>query len=111
MVQIIVACLTLIGVLSGTISNYVISKQNVKKEDLKNEIEDLRGQLKKETTELKLENCKNYLVSAIVKAESGQQLAPIETELFFENYDIYISNGGDSFIHTATEKLKKEGKI
>ena len=111
MIQIIVALITLVGVLAGVVSNYVISKQNVKKEDLKNEIEDLREQVKKETKEIKLENCKNYLVSTIVKAESGQQLAPIETELFFENYDIYISNGGDSFIHTATEKLKKEGKI
>jgi len=56
-------------------------------------------------------NCKNYLVSAISDLESGRQLDKVAQERFWENYDHYTNCGGNSYIHTAVEKLKKEGKL
>lgn len=69
-----------------------------------------QNELREEMKEIKLDNCKNYLVQAIAKADSVG-LAPIEKERYWENYDLYDKNGGNSYIHTETERLKKEGKI
>lgn len=100
MVEIIVALITLAGVIATTSANVIINKQNVKKQDLIKEID-----------KVQLDNCKNYLVQAISKAESGAELSDVERERYFENYDTYTKLGGNSYIHTETEKLKKEGLI
>lgn len=61
--------------------------------------------------EVDMANCKNYLVSAISDLESGQKLDKVAQERFWENYDHYTKMGGNSYIHTAVEKLKKENKL
>lgn len=58
-----------------------------------------------------MSNCKNYLVQALSDLESGATLDKVALERFWENYDHYTKLGGNSYIHTAVEKLKKEGKI
>lgn len=58
-----------------------------------------------------MENCKNFLVSRISEMESGKKLDKVVEERFWENYDHYTELGGNSYIHTAVEKLKKEGKL
>lgn len=100
MVEIIVAFITLGGVVITSLVNYLINKQNVKKQDLIEEI-----------NKVQLDNCKNYLVQAISKVRFGNKLSAVEKERFFENYDTYTRLGGNSFIHTETEKLKKEGLL
>jgi uncharacterized protein YeeX (DUF496 family) len=90
----------------ATITNAKVKKQT----DLRQEMKDCEERVHQETKEIKLDNCKNYLVQAIVKAEATG-LAPIEKERYWENYDLYCKNGGNSYIHTETERLKKEGKI
>lgn len=100
MIEIIVALITLSGVITTSLINYLINKKNVKKQDLIEEI-----------NKVQLDNCKNYLVQAISKLRFGNKLSAVEKERFFENYDTYTKLGGNSFIHTETEKLKKEGLI
>ena len=100
MIEIGVALITFCGVLVTTIANIVINKQNVKKEDLFKAI-----------NKVEMNNCKNYLVQTIAKVEDGMELTPVEKERYWENYDIYVELGGNSYIHSETEKLKKEGKL
>ncbi len=99
MVEIIVALITLAGVGLTTFANVMINKQNVKKTDLINAI-----------NKVQLDNCKNYLVQQISAADR-RDLSPAEKERYWENYDTYIKLGGNSYIHSETDRLKKEGKL
>ena len=110
MKEIIIAIITILPTMAtlivATITNAKVKKQT----DLRQEMKECEKRLHEETKEIKLDNCKNYLVQAIVKADTTG-LTPIEKERYWENYDQYDKNGGNSYIHTETERLKKEGKI
>lgn len=99
MVEIIVAMITGIFTLGVGILNLITNKKNVKKEDLIEQI-----------NKVELNNCKNYIVQQISAADR-RDLSAAEKERYWENYDTYISLGGNSYIHSETERLKKEGKI
>lgn len=99
MVEIIVALITLAGVGLTTFANVMVNKQNVKKTDLIDAI-----------NKVQLDNCKNYLVQQISAADR-RDLSPAEKERYWENYDAYIALGGNSYIHSETDRLKKEGKL
>ena len=101
MIEVILAMIgagTIPAIFSSIVS-IIINKQNAKKEDLEKSI-----------NQVQLDNCKNYLVQAIAKADYIG-LTKVEQERYWENYDKYISLGGNSYIHSETERLKKEGKI
>ena len=83
----------------SSIVTIVTNKTNAKKEDLQKAID-----------KVQLDNCKNYLVQQIGATER-RELTNAEKERYWENYDIYIKLGGNSYIHSETERLKKEGKI
>lgn len=99
MVEIIVALITLAGVGLTTFANVMVNKQNVKKTDLINAI-----------NKVQLDNCKNYLVQ-LISAADRRDLSTAEKERYWENYDTYIKLGGNSYIHSETDRLKKEGKL
>lgn len=61
--------------------------------------------------EVSMANSKNFLVSRISELEAGKKLDKVVEERFWENYDHYTKLGGNSYIHTAVEKLKKENKL
>lgn len=100
MIEIAVAGITFAGVVVTTLANLIINKQNVKKADLINEI-----------NKVQLDNCKNYLVHTIAKADEGKELSLVEKERYWENYDIYIRLGGNSYVKHETERLSEELKI
>lgn len=58
-----------------------------------------------------LEDCKNFLVSFLSDVKLGQRITEVERERFHETYARYTAMGGNSYIHTEVEKLKKEGKL
>lgn len=99
MVEIIVAIITGFVTLTISIINLVTNKKNVKKSDLIEQI-----------NKVQLDNCKNYIVQQLSAADR-RELSAAEKERYWENYDTYISLGGNSYIHSETERLKKEGKI
>lgn len=99
MVEIIVAIITGFVTLTISLINLVTNKKNVKKSDLIEQI-----------NKVQLDNCKNYIVQQISAADR-RDLSAAEKERYWENYDTYISLGGNSYIHSETERLKKEGKI
>ena len=97
--EIIVATITGIFTLAISIINLIANKKNVKKDDLIKQI-----------NKVELNNCKNYLVQQI-SATDRRELSQAEKERYWENYDTYKSLGGNSYIHSETERLKKEGKL
>ena len=58
-----------------------------------------------------LDNAKNYLVPFLSKVERGEPYDDIEMERFHEEYELYTDNGGNSYIKSRVDKLKKEGKL
>lgn len=67
--------------------------------------------LQSSISEVDMSNCKNYLVQIISILEAGGTVDKVALERFWENYDHYTEMGGNSYIHTAVERLKKEGKL
>lgn len=99
MKDIIIATIGSLAVIIPPIVTIIANKQNVKKKDLDEKID-----------KVQLDNCKNFLVQEISAAER-RQLTQAEKERYYEIYDLYIDLGGNSYIHSETERLKKEGKI
>lgn len=58
-----------------------------------------------------MENDKTVLVRFLSDIKNGETLTEIETERLHETYTRYTNAGGNSYIHTEWERLKKEGKI
>lgn len=60
---------------------------------------------------LSLDNAKNYLVPFLSKVERGETCDEIELERFHEEYQFYVSHGGNSYVKSRVEKLQKAGKL
>lgn len=58
-----------------------------------------------------LENCKNYLITYIAEIKRGEQKDEIERQRFYEEYSYYTANGGNSYVRSDFEELKKKGRI
>lgn len=95
----ITGAVTLIVSLINLIANKITSKNNVTKEDLQKGID-----------KVEQNNCKNFLVQ-IISAAGRRELSSAEKERFWENFDTYVKLGGNSYIHSEAERLKKEGKL
>lgn len=109
--EIAVAIITIIPTLATLIISTITNKKVKKQDDIKKDIKQIQNNIKEEINQLQLDNCKNYLVQAIAKVESGQDLSPVEKERYFENYDTYVKLGGNSYIHSETERLKERGRL
>lgn len=81
----------------------IIDNQNKTNEKLDN--------LDKKIDEVDINRCKDFLVSFFSKVEKGEEIDEVELEHFYCVYEIYINKGGNSYIHSKYEKLKKEGKL
>ena len=57
------------------------------------------------------DNAKNYLVPFLSKVEQGGQIDEIELERFHEEYEFYLRHGGNSYIKSRVDKLKRENKL
>lgn len=87
------------------------------KEELKPVIKELKNtndkldNLENRINEVDINRCKDYLVNFFSKIEQEKEVDEIEKEHFFEVYQNYTRKGGNSYIHSKYEKLKKEGKL
>ena len=78
------------------------------------QMKDIDERLKKhESTinKIDMEDCKNFLVSFLVKVEHEGITDEIETQRFWEEYEHYTQIGGNSYIRNKVDKLVKEGKL
>lgn len=57
------------------------------------------------------EHAKNYIVRFLADVEQGEPIDQDELHCFWDNYKIYQSLGGNTYVHEKVEKLKAEGKL
>ena len=57
------------------------------------------------------ETTKNFLVRCIADIERGDEMSETEKERFYEQYEHYVSLGGNTYIKAKVEKLIAEGKL
>lgn len=55
-----------------------------------------------------METCKNFLVRYLADVENGSVILPQESQRFWEEYQHYIDNDGNSYVKEWVEKLKKK---
>lgn len=67
--------------------------------------------IEKKVAANQLENDKTILVRFLADIKNGEELTEIETERLHETYTRYTNAGGNSYIHSEWERLKKEGKL
>jgi hypothetical protein len=64
---------------------------------------------------IEYESCKTFLVSTIAEIkrmnELGQEVDGVLKKRFFERYDRYIALGGNTYVKSEVENLKKNGII
>lgn len=61
--------------------------------------------------DIDLATCKNFLVARLAEIERGFPLNEIEKERFWEQYEHYKKHGGNSYITSKVEELKKKGLL
>lgn len=57
------------------------------------------------------EHAKNYIVRFLADVKQGRPIDQDELHCFWDNYEIYKSMGGNSYVHDKVEKLKAQGKL
>lgn len=60
---------------------------------------------------VELGSCKNYIVPYLADMERGAIPDEIERQRFWDAYEIYTKDGGNSYIQDRVTKLQREGKI
>ena len=70
-------------------------------------IKDISDQL----TKVDMESTKNFLVRCLADIEKGDGMTETELERFWEQYDHYTHNGGNTYIVERVNKLKAAGKL
>lgn len=68
-------------------------------------------ELTEDTKQIRLSVCKNYIVRFLADVEQGQPVDEIERQRFYENYDLYVELGGNSYLQDKVERLRKEKKL
>lgn len=68
-------------------------------------------ELTEDTQQLRLSVCKNYIVRFLADLEQGHAVDEVERQRFYENYDLYISLGGNSYLKDKVERMRKEKKL
>ena len=58
-----------------------------------------------------MQSCKNFLVRCLADVERGEPMSETEKERFYEQYEHYRKNDGNSYIQHKVLKLQSEGKI
>ena len=74
-------------------------------------IQDNLNDLKTTVERVDMESCKNFLVRCLGGFEHDVKLSDIEQERFWEEYEHYLRNGGNSYVKHRVEKLQAENKL
>lgn len=58
-----------------------------------------------------MQSCKNFLVRCLADVERCEPMSETEKERFYEQYEHYRKNDGNSYIKQKVDKLQLEGKL
>lgn len=103
----IVGLLTSTTYINKTLKEWISKMFNEKVEPFNTKLNELDEKI----TKVDLDTCKNYLSRCLADFEKGNQLSDVELERFWEQYEHYIENGGNSYIKHRVEKLQQENKL
>ena len=106
-VAFIVGLITSIKYLKNHLVEWIQDAVSEPLTDIDKKLSDLAEQVK----EVGLDSRKNFLVARLAEAEKGNDWDEVERERFWEQYDKYQAQGGNSYIMDKVDKLKKERKI
>lgn len=94
-------------VLHKSLRKWIQKQFNDSLAPIKKDVKDLKQTIKK----VDMASCQNFLVRCIVDFENNNEISETEKQRFYENYEHYLQNGGNSYIKHKVEKLESEGKL
>ena len=103
----IVGLLTSTTYINKTLKEWISKNFNEKVEPFNDKLNELDNKI----TSVDLGTCKNYLTRSLADLEKGNCLSDTELERFWEQYEHYLDNGGNSYIKHRVEKLQQENKL
>lgn len=110
----IAAAIGLIGVIYG---GYKALSKNIREgiekcvADLLKPITNSIDQINDRLDRVDMESTKNFLVRCLSDVEKGEKMTETEAERFWEQYEHYVTAGGNTYIKNKVEDLRKQGKI
>lgn len=113
-VAMIAALISGLAIIGQRLKSYIKSAFGDSAKEITAQIEALDKkikQLEKRVEKVDQEAVKNYLVPFLAGVERGNPVDEIERERFHEEYQHYVDGGGNSYIKSKVDKLKKEGKL
>lgn len=111
--QIATAIALMVAVVSGVtylvkqIKHWIESLLDGKFKDLNTRIDSIESKVDK----IDMETCKNFLVRFLADVENGTVIFDAEKQRFWEEYEHYISAGGNSYVKEWVDRLKKKGYL
>ena len=111
--QIATAIALLVAVVSGAtyltkqVKTWIEKLLDSKFKDLNTRIDSIESKVDK----IDMETCKNFLVRFLADVENGSYILDAEKQRFWEEYEHYLSAGGNSYVKEWVDKLKKGGKL
>ncbi len=76
-----------------------------------NKIDGIEKKLSAEMEKIDLNSTKNFLVSCIRETKNNNMLDDFTKQRFYEQYEHYQKLGGNSYISSEIEHLRKEGAL
>ena len=99
--------LTALGVITKKAGGAISKWLQVQLSPINKKLTELSHQI----TENDKSRAMDFIVRFLADVEQGAIVDAEEKKRFWENYDLYVSLGGNSYIHSKVERLQKEGKL
>ena len=96
-----------VGFLYAKLKKWIANSVNECLKPVESEIHSLQSRL----DVVNMETCKNFLVRCLADFDKGTEISDTEYERFWEQYEFYQRQGGNTYISKKVEKLEREGKL
>lgn len=106
-IALLVAIITGVTYLTKQIKEWIEKLLDSKFKALGTRIDSIEAKVDK----IDMETCKNFLVRFLADVENGAVILDAEKQRFWEEYEHYISAGGNSYVKEWVDRLKKKGYL
>lgn len=106
-IALLVAIITGVTYLTKQIKEWIEKLLDSKFKALGTRIDSIEAKVDK----IDMETCKNFLVRFLADVENGAMILDAEKQRFWEEYEHYISAGGNSYVKEWVDRLKKKGYL
>ncbi len=106
-IALLVALVSGVIYLTSKLKTWIEKTLDGRFKELNDKIDDIDTKIDK----VDMETCKNFLVRFLADVENGAVILDAEKQRFWEEYEHYISKGGNSYIKEWVEKLKNKGYL